>query len=235
MNRLTRELSLLRQQSASVVSTASSTSTGLSDLPDHNPNHVGFGASHPTPSRRHRSSSSLSIRSVNATAIAANTVSGIAPVREGTPHLSSHSRDALSRQNSVASSRRSEAPSPSLSTSLIPGDHFPFTNSQRQSYIAPHSHPSISHFSLQPVSPGEARSPTRPSVIVSTRYEEATFHRLELEAAKEENEALRHRIRDLERSMSSRRQSGFGRHSGNSVARRSAGPDVGASSQGDFV
>ena len=70
MNRLTRELSALRAQSASVASNAShsssSTSTSLLpvDISDPNPTHQMTGATHPTPSRRHRSSSSLSTRSI---------------------------------------------------------------------------------------------------------------------------------------------------------------------------
>ena len=39
------------------------------------------------------------------------------------------------------------------------------------------------------------------------RYEEAAHHRSELEIVKRENEALRRRIRELERTLSSRRQS----------------------------
>lgn len=39
------------------------------------------------------------------------------------------------------------------------------------------------------------------------RYEEAAHHRSELELVKRENEALRRRIQELERSLSSRRQS----------------------------
>lgn len=42
------------------------------------------------------------------------------------------------------------------------------------------------------------------------RYEEAAYHRSELEIVKRENEALRKRIRDLERSLNNRRQSGNG-------------------------
>ena len=180
------------------------------------------GSSHPTPSRRHRSSSSLSIRSMNpalgsgngmsggtvntAPGISASTVSGIAPAREGTATMSSHARGTLSRQNSVASSRRSEASSPSLSSSLIQGDHFPASIPYRQSSSSQHGNMSGSQ-SSQPMSPGNTRSPTAPGAVVSARFEEATHHRAELEAAKRENEMLRRRIRDLERSLSSRRPS----------------------------
>ncbi|KAL8869017.1 MAG: hypothetical protein Q9174_004586 [Haloplaca sp. 1 TL-2023] len=73
VNRLTRELSLLRQQTASVASTTSSVSTGPVDSTDYGMNHLISGPYHPTPSRRHRSSSSLSTRSMNT---AATTTSG---------------------------------------------------------------------------------------------------------------------------------------------------------------
>lgn len=44
--------------------------------------------------------------------------------------------------------------------------------------------------------------------MATARYEEATHHRAELEAVKRENELLRRRIRELERSLNaSRRQS----------------------------
>jgi len=180
-------------------------STGLADFSDNNPSQMGFGASHPTPSRRHRSSSSLSTRSTNATGINASAVTSIAPARESATHVPSQNRDTLSRQNSVASSRRSEASSPSLSSSLAYGDHFPITLPQRQSFILQHSHSSTSHSSQQVNSAGNARSPGPPSAIFSARYEEAALQRSELEAVKQENEALRHRIKELERSLGSRR------------------------------
>ncbi|KAL5343920.1 hypothetical protein BJX70DRAFT_393343 [Aspergillus crustosus] len=61
VNRLSRELSLLRHQTASVGSTTSSTSTTVNDSLDslHGPSYPA-GSIYPTASRRHRSSSSLS-------------------------------------------------------------------------------------------------------------------------------------------------------------------------------
>nr|OQO31117.1 hypothetical protein B0A51_02488 [Rachicladosporium sp. CCFEE 5018] len=70
VNRLARELTALRAQTASVASnnSMSSSSTSASLLPvditDPNAIHQMTGATHPTPSRRHRSSSSLSRRSI---------------------------------------------------------------------------------------------------------------------------------------------------------------------------
>ena len=178
------------------------------------------GSSHPTPSRRHRSSSSLSTRSINPNAatgsgmsgsivgtslgISNNTFSGITPIRDGT--LPPQARDTISRQNSVASSRRSEVSSPSLSSSMIQSDHLPTTIPHRQSTSSQHS---LIHTSLssQSISPNDTRSPTRIPAVVSARYEEVTHHRLELEAAKRENEALRRRIQELERSLRTHRHS----------------------------
>ena len=210
VNRLTRELSLLRRQSASVASTTSSASTGFPDSTDHNSNHLISGASHPTPSRRHRSSSSLSTRSATTAAtaatgasgstlgttsgIAGSTISGVAPARDTTaPHP--HARDTPSRQSSVAS-RRSEASSPSLSSSLYQGDHFPNLYGHRHTGSA-----------SQPQPPTQGMS-TRSSHIPATqRYEEIAHHRSELELVKRENEALRRRIRELERNLHGRRES----------------------------
>lgn len=59
VNRLTRELSALRAHSASVASTASSAASGLHVDQDM------AGPTHPTSSRRHRSSSSVSRASVS--------------------------------------------------------------------------------------------------------------------------------------------------------------------------
>lgn len=212
MNRLTRELSLLRQQTASVASTTSSTSTGLPDSTDHSANHLLSGPSHPTPSRRHRSSSSLSTRSANTAGttvsgltgtsgstvgttggVAGSTISGIAPARDSALPRASNPRDSLSRNGSVAS-RRSEASSPSLASSLYQGDHFPHLYSYRQS---------------NPPQPGQATmSPSnRSSYAPTARYEEAAHHRSELDIVKRENESLRRRVQELERSLNSRRQS----------------------------
>lgn len=219
VNRLTRELSLLRQQTTSVASTTSSASAGLPDATDHNSNHLISGASHPTPSRRHRSSSNLSTRSATTAAttatgasgisgstvgtaagIAGSTVSGVAPARD-TMTSYSHSRDPLSRQSSVAS-RRSEASSPSLSSSLYQGEQFPSLYGHRHTSSA--SQQQTPQQSQQPTNVGNTRSSYIPS---TQRYEEATHQRSELEIVKRENEALRRRVRELERSLSNRRDS----------------------------
>ncbi|KAL8852942.1 MAG: hypothetical protein Q9221_002192 [Calogaya cf. arnoldii] len=223
VNRLTRELSALRQQTASVVSTTSSTSTGIADSTDVNANHLMSGPSHPTPSRRHRSSSSLSTRSMNTTAttasgytglsgstvgttagVAGSTVSGIAPARDPVHPTFAHS---MSRQNSTASSRRSQASSPSLSSSLLQGDHFPNLVPLRHASSS-QPHPPSAQLHQQTLSPAASvRSSYVPSSAATARYEETAHHRSEMENVKRENEMLRRRIRELERSLGSRRAS----------------------------
>lgn len=246
MNRLTRELSLLRQQSASVVSNTSSTSTGLADSTDYNANYLLSGASHPTPSRRHRSSSSLSTRSVNTNitsasgltgisgstvgttgGVAGSTISGTIPIRDIAGHQSTHPRESLSRQNSVTSSRRSEAGSPSLSSSLHQSDHFPNFVPQRLSISSQHGH------NQQSISPSSARSSFIPSSASTARYEEAAYHRSELEIVKRENDMLRRRIRELERSLSSRRARSDSASTNVSISQRSSGGTQGQTSGAD--
>lgn len=56
------------------------------------------------------------------------------------------------------------------------------------------------------------------------RYEEAAHHRSELEIVKRENEALRRRIQELERSLSSGRQSGNGMTRSGSVSTNASIP-----------
>ncbi|KAL8692334.1 MAG: hypothetical protein Q9218_002627 [Villophora microphyllina] len=227
VNRLTRELSLLRQQTASVASTTSSNSAGPVDPTDYNMNHLISGPTHPTPSRRHRSSSSLSTRSINTAAtttsgytglsgstvgttggVAGSTISGVAPARDPYgygPHPS-HAQ-SLSRQNSTTSSRRSQASSPSLSSSLLQGDHFPNLVSHRHaSSSQPPTSSGQSHqHNLTPAA--SARSSYLHSSAATARYEETAHHRSEMEIVKRENEMLRRRIRELERTLGSRRAS----------------------------
>lgn len=221
MNRLTRELTLLRQQSASVASTASSTSTGH---PEGDPTTGAgvLGIHHPISARHHRSSSSLSQRSVNTHAttatgaswlsgstvgttagIAGSVASGIAPPRDAS---SSHpnARDQLSRQSSVTS-RRSETSSPSVSSSIYQGDQVPNQYAPRHSGSVSQTQPPLAP--QQTTNPGSTRSSYPHS---TARYEEAAQSRAELEIVRQENEALRRRVRELERTLTSRRQSDAG-------------------------
>jgi len=143
--------------------------------------------------------------------VAGSTISGITPARDVPgPHLS-HTRETLSRHNSVTSSRRSEASSPSLSSSLHQGDHFPSLLAHRQSGSSQHGHFTSPPTTQQMISSSNHRSSFVPSNVATARYEEAAYHRSELEVAKRENEALRKRIRELERTLTSRRESDAGR------------------------
>ncbi|KAI9766446.1 MAG: hypothetical protein M1840_006553 [Geoglossum simile] len=239
VNRLTRELSILRaQQSASVVSATSSTSAGLPDPVDHSgTNHLLSGPSHPTPSQRrhHRSSSSASARSINTTAttgtgltgstagwttagVAGSVASG-APGTPGASYMSApffqtsvdRARDGLSRQNSTASSIISPRSGTSSPTPHGP-EHHPHYRHPSYPYPAPPSSvPSLHGTDI-------IISPSISSAAATSRYEETTQHRAELEAVKRENEALRRRIRELERVISARRQSGNGRERSESVS-----------------
>lgn len=199
-----------------MASTTSSTSTGLPDLNDHSANHLLSGPSHPTPSRRHRSSSSLSTRSATTAAsgvsgltgnststigttggVAGSVYSGIAPARD--PVLTqAYQRDSLSRQGSIASSRRSEASSPSLASSLQQNDPF-------STYI---SHQALPPGHNQQVTTGIRGSQGRyvGSNGPTSRFEETAHHRSELEIVKRENENLRRKVRELERALVSRQR-----------------------------
>lgn len=69
-----------------------------------------------------------------------------------------------------------------------------------------------------------ARSPSLGSGVATARYEEVIQHRFELEAVKRENEALKRRIRDLERNLSSRRRSDRGRDRSESASTSASVP-----------
>lgn len=168
---MTRELSLLRQQTASVASTTSSTSTGLNDAID--PLHSSPYSIHPTSSRRHRSSSNLSAYVPAASGPRTSSVASIAPSREsGLPSSrpsADYPRVSRSRDPSVTSARQPGTASPSRSSFPLPGD-------------PPHS------------------------TTGTARYEEAAYHRAELESIKRENELLRRRVRELEQTLKTYRE-----------------------------
>lgn len=193
VNRLTRELSALRAQTASVASTTSSTS-------DHffTGDQFGTGASIiPTSARRHRSSSNLSARSSrsirdNLTSAASTSVSGVAAPRDQSVQASSRPsmdipRPEMSRQNSTNAGYRS--------SSINASPHLSQTGFHRSSMSSNATHGDASVPQTYP------RSPSFSSAVAAARYEEAQSHRMELEAVKRENEALRQRVRELERSL----------------------------------
>ncbi|KAK0640844.1 hypothetical protein B0T16DRAFT_393230 [Cercophora newfieldiana] len=232
VNRLTRELTMLRAaQNASVVSNASSTSASASGpdtalLGESQPAISGPGLAHHRTPVHHRTLSNTSNRSFNANApsVSTATMAGIsspAPVRPSQPALGGIS---LSRQNSSAS-RRSRAGSPSPAPHNIPGHgRESRTPSQPPSYT--HSNlgdPTMAnyfaHRSQQMSSTSLAATPgslseLSPGILpATTRYEETAFYRSELDSVKKENEALKRRVRELERQVRERRPSDASRAS----------------------
>lgn len=190
VNRLTRELTLLRQQTASVASTASSTSTGLTDSLE--------ASVYPTSSRRHRSSSNLSSHIPTGSAALAASVSSIAPSRDTALPSSRPSgeftRPGRSREPSVTSPRQPVSPYGDVG--------FQYSQSQGQQ-----SHRSSVSHSHNAGYPPEARRSTSISSTVGNRFEEAAQHRAELEVVKRENEMLRRRVRELEQNLKAYRDS----------------------------
>lgn len=185
VNRLTRELSILRAaHNASVVSNTSSTSNATSS---HDPIVEssllsGSGFSIPTARRHHRTSSSTSqtfpsfVSSYDARARPSHPAS-------------------LSRQNSSAS-RRSQTGSPAPASSIDPSNYF---HQQRVPAAASNS----IMMSSVVATPGSSvlGDQMSPGLMPATlRYEETAFYRQELDNAKKENEALKRRIRELKES-----------------------------------
>jgi hypothetical protein len=174
VNRLTRELSILRQQTASVASTGSSTSTfNEADGTRASPTLSSSTPSHSA--RRNRSNSSLSSHTSANQGQQSASVTGIAPSREIPYRPADHSRTVRSREPSLTSRRPSIGSLSSFSHNN--SNIYPHRNSVSQSQLG-HS-------------PGGSLS----------RFEEATHHRLEVEYMKRENEQLRRRVRDLEQTL----------------------------------
>lgn len=182
---MTRELSLLRQQTASVASTTSSTST-LNEPPDsvvHGSPSLG-SSTHSHSYRRQRSSSSLSSHTPSVQSNQAS-VTGIAPSR-----ITEHHRTPRSREPSLTHRR------PSIGT----------LNSYTQ-----HPHPDhVSHFGNSPsIYPHRTSVPQTHLGLSSSslaRYEEAALHKSELETTRRENEQLRRRVRELEQILKKQKE-----------------------------
>ncbi|OTA89521.1 hypothetical protein M434DRAFT_398560 [Hypoxylon sp. CO27-5] len=228
VNRLTRDLTMLRAaQNSSVASNASSTSASTSADQTHpssfTDTHLLSGPGFPLPStsadrRHHRTNSSASARSLNQS-VAATQGSTPAPIPIPQPHSGSaasvleaarHPRAApgMSRQNSTASQRsgsRNHSPHPyhtstSLGSSYTQPHGFPYDYGS--SYF-PRGYASSS--TSVAATPGSELSPgLMPATL---RYEETAHYRQELETAKRENETLKRRVKELERALRDRRQS----------------------------
>ncbi|KAK8136449.1 hypothetical protein PG984_004389 [Apiospora sp. TS-2023a] len=240
VNRLTRDLTILRaQQNSSVVSNTSSTSASASvDQPQTSfvDTHLMSGPGFPLPStssdRRHqRTSSSTSTRSLSHAAAAGSATGPLSAVHSGggasaleaarNPRSSAMS---MSRQNSTTSHRstsRNHSPNPFSrhdpdlvgSLTSTSGGYFP----RRQ----------ISTHGSVAATPGSELSPgLMPATL---RYEETAHYRQELEAAKRENENLKRRIKDLEKVVRERRESDAsagGRARSESVSTTTSGVNI---------
>ncbi|GAB7350608.1 hypothetical protein MBLNU459_g1176t1 [Dothideomycetes sp. NU459] len=216
VNRLTRELSALRaQHSASMASNASQSSSASNtpsilpiDPNDPIPIHQLTGPTHPTPSRRHRSSSTASSRSITTPSTSTSSaVSTAQPPLAPPVGVSQASADRaaaagnLSRNPSVRSTSGTSTPArPSIDYSSSSG----FPN------LAPHR-PSISQAtsfnSVAGSTIAHVGSPNPGVSSPSQQYADAASARSELDIVKAENESLRQRIRSLERALRARRES----------------------------
>ncbi|KAI9661004.1 MAG: hypothetical protein M1821_009331 [Bathelium mastoideum] len=199
VNRLTRELSQLRAQTASAASnaSASSTSTTSTNLPSAaaDPHSTLLtGPTHPTPSRRHRSSSSLSRTSATAA------IAGL--------HSSSLEHARLS--SAIAGSNREyPAPPPPSSARAHSGSLSTAGTAATSNTTAAAGSsgvPSAVELQRQPsaasaTSVASGRSALPSPSLTSARVAEAARERAELETAKAENAVLRERVRELERVL----------------------------------
>ncbi|PKY02847.1 hypothetical protein P168DRAFT_291954 [Aspergillus campestris IBT 28561] len=196
VNRLSRELSQLRQQTASVASTASSASAAPNDPIDTHHTSPYLGTPATPASRRHRSSSSLSSSYIPAVqGSRTGSISGIAPSRDtGLPSQrpGEHSRSGRSREPSFTSPRPLEGASASLSSSGQQMESLPHHASGPH---APYSHRS---------SLSQQRSPA----ASISRHEEVVHQRGEWESLKRDNDILRRRVRELEQTLKNLREQG---------------------------
>ncbi|KAK5680496.1 hypothetical protein LTS10_007426 [Elasticomyces elasticus] len=235
VNRLTRELTALRAQSASVASNASHSSTSTSasllpiDISDPIATHQMTGMTHPTPSRRHRSSSSVSSRSMHTPSAAisaagsSNTNSSTqvhagstASVHTGGMSQASADRAAaarasLSRQPSITTSGASTPARQSLDTGRHAGQTpgTLYTLPHRPSLSRDQSYASTQAQAGTPVphpAPSPAQSPIQTIHPSMHHYTDTAAYRTEMEIVKAENEVLRQRVRNLERALRTRRR-----------------------------
>ncbi|EMR72902.1 hypothetical protein UCREL1_39 [Eutypa lata UCREL1] len=266
VNRLTRDLTILRAaQNSSVVSNASSTSTSTTADQSQHPSsftdtHLMSGPGFPIPSttgdrRHHRTSSSASARSQNQVGGSSSSLGATsAPISIPQPHSGNAASVleaarnprgiSMSRQNSTTSISTSHRGSRSRNHSPQPpssygqhgygssyhggaGEHGSGYFPPRSSGPVPHHHQQQHqhqhqqyHHQQQPSSSAASTAPAAtpgselsPGLVPATlRYEETAHYRAELEAAKRDNEALKRRIKELERlvrgEQQQRRESG---------------------------
>lgn len=235
VNRLTRELTALRAQSASAASNASHSSTSTSaslpfiDISDPNPTHQMTGATHPTPSRRHRSSSSVSSRSIytpstgasvagsgitnSSTQVHAGSTASIPAggTSQASADRAAAARSSLSRQPSITTSGASTPARQSLDAArhVVPTPGALHTLPHRPSLSRDTSYASTHAQAGTPVPhsfPSPAQSPNQTMHASMQHFADTAAYRTEMEIVKAENEVLRQRVRNLERALRSRRR-----------------------------
>ncbi|KAI1003746.1 hypothetical protein K3495_g4467 [Podosphaera aphanis] len=215
VNRLTRELSILRAaHNSSVVSNSSSTSASiLPESIDYNSNHLISGSSYPSPSfpRRHRSSSAASNFS-NAAGIPASMVPCVAADRtrgmSTTKHdgslgtcppgagITGRSRhDSLSRGN-IQGPHHGAGTSPNV-VHKFPGQHFPI-HSVDTAPSCHQLHPTMQRYYPGPKNGNALNLGAEKEGQFSNRFLEMSLNYEELENVKKENEFLRQRVKELE-------------------------------------
>ncbi|KAI0185619.1 hypothetical protein EV127DRAFT_196683 [Xylaria flabelliformis] len=244
VNRLSRDLTMLRRaQNSSVVSNTSSTSASTSAVDQLYPSsfvdsHLLSGPGYPVPTsrRHHRTSSSASSRSLSllnnqgsstSTATVAGSYSGSAAVLEAARNPRGAS--GMSRQNSTTSHRSS-------SRNRSPQPHIGSSGPLSSSYSQPHGFPdpASGYFNRDRASSNASIAATpgsdlSPGLLPATlRYEETIHFRNELDVAKRENEALKKRIKALEKMLREHRES----DSESSRARSESGSTAGVSMSG---
>ncbi len=169
----------------------------------------------PTSARRHRSSSNLSTRSSRSIRDslhnnATNTsVSGVAAPRDQSVQASSRpsmelSRPDMSRQNSMSASGFRSSSSMTSSPHMVSSQTaYGYPHRTSVSSNAPNNLSTSSATAVEsaPMS-AYPRSPSSSATAAAAmRYEEAALQRVELEAVKRENEILRARVKELEKSL----------------------------------
>lgn len=221
---MTRELSALRaQHSASVASNASHSSTSSHQTPSLLPldDSTTLGSTHPTPSRQRRSSSSASSRSIGintpstsaSSILSANQREATASAPLGGVSQASADRAAaaggsLSRNPSVRSSSGQSTPArPSIdqSTSAYHSLALPHRPSISNAASSVSNTPTVGSMIGQVSSPG-SHGHISPLVNPTQYYSDAAAAKAELELVKEENEALRQRVRSLEQALKTKRR-----------------------------
>ncbi|KAJ1328053.1 hypothetical protein MN608_07389 [Microdochium nivale] len=221
VNRLTRDLTMLRAaHNSSVVSNTSSASAAASTTDQHpfTDTHMLSGPGFHIPAtnsadrRHHRTSSSTSARSFSQSGtapipIAHHHHSGSAAVLEAARNPRGAASSSMSRQNSTASHRsrsRNHSPGPSSYTHshMLPSSSSYGAGDFPTGYFrgAPTASGPASNTSVA-AAPGSDIVMSPGLMPATYRYEETAFYRSELESAKRENDGLKRRVKELERML----------------------------------